>query len=124
MIPFEVTEPPTNSVARRAGSSGRPAGRDADVAGEERVDVAGDERDVLGARRGDVVEELRALGRVAVPLVLVDLVARRAVEGHDHRLVGDDLPGGPRRLQPALEPLLLRLAEVGAPGRLGLRARA
>jgi hypothetical protein len=25
-------------------------------------------------------------------------------------------------LQPALEPLLLRLAEVGAPGRLGLRA--
>src|SRR4029079_19345274 len=86
------------------------------VAGDEGVDVAAQDDEVLDARRMEGAEDLLALGRVAVPLVLVAVLAGGGVEGHHHRLAREQLPASVGLRHRSLQPGLLILAQEGAAG--------
>src|SRR3954447_9003824 len=95
-----------------------------DVAGDERVDVAGDEHDVLDAVGLDEAERLLALGGIALAAVEPRERAVGELDRHHHHLVGRQLPCRLRAAQPRLDPLHLRLSEERAPlVELGARRR-
>ena len=89
--PAARTRSPSPRRARPHRGPGGLASR-RQVAGDEGVDVAAQDDEVLDARRMEGAEDLLALGGVAVPLVLVGVLAGGGVEGHHHRLAREQLP--------------------------------
>ena len=84
---------------------------DSHVAGHERVDVAGDEHHVLDLLAAQVLQQLVALARIALPGVEADVVAAGVDRRHDHHLVGHHLPRRLRAGQPLLGEVHLAPAE-------------
>ena len=89
---------------------------DAHVTGHERVDVAGDEHHVLDLLAAQVLQQLVALARIALPGVEADVVAAGVDRRHDHHLVGDHLPRRLRAGQSLLGEVHLAPAEEVARG--------
>src|SRR4051794_7959553 len=92
------------------------------LAGDERVDVAGDEHDVLDVVLEDVLEQVLALARVALPAVVGVVRAAQDLGRHHRHLVADDLPRRLRAPQLLLEEAHLLVAEERA-GLLPFAAR-
>jgi hypothetical protein len=89
-----------------------------EVGDPEGVDVAADDHGVAGLPLPEILHESAARGRVAVPSVRAEQLARPglAIELGHQRLLGDHVPAGARAIEPVAQPALLRVAEDGQAG--------